>query len=199
VKLAWRGTPFIAIPVSVRYEFPERVSHFKPIQDFSKVGLTHAWLITLAIIWYWPKCLLSLNNVSSAVRAEFLRPEESSIRKAFSIGFGFFMGIAPLWGFQLLIGIPAAVLLKLNRVLFVVAANISIPPMIPFIILGSYAVGAPFVREAATELPAIQDLGLEDIGMHLRQYLIGSVVLAVLAFLAGTVLSFAILRPLRGK
>lgn len=45
------------------------------------------------------------------------------------------MGIVPIWGFQLLVGIPLAVLMRMNKVLFIAAANISIPPMIPLIIL----------------------------------------------------------------
>src|SRR5690625_5976576 len=41
------------------------------------------------------------------------------------------MGIVPVWGFQLLIGIPLAVLLKLNKGLFLIGANISIFPLTP--------------------------------------------------------------------
>ena len=53
--------------------------------------------------------------------------------KASSIGFGVFMGIVPVWGFQLAIGIPLALLFKLNKALFLIAANISIfPPIIWF-------------------------------------------------------------------
>ena len=45
--------------------------------------------------------------------------------KAASIGFGIFMGIFPIWGFQLIIGIPLAILFKMNKVLFIVFANIN--------------------------------------------------------------------------
>ena len=41
------------------------------------------------------------------------------------------MGIVPLWGYQMLITLFLAHLFRLNKVIALVAANISIPPMIP--------------------------------------------------------------------
>ena len=133
------------------------------------------------------------------MKAEFQRPEESSWRKALSIGFGFFMGILPIWGFQLLVGIPSALALRLNRVLFITAANISIPPLIPLIIYGSYKAGAPFMGENAVDLHFSRDITLSAIWESLQQYLIGGVVLAVAMGVLGTVVTFVLLRPFRGK
>jgi hypothetical protein len=59
--------------------------------------------------------------------------------RAASVGFGMFMGIVPIWGFQLLVGIPLAIAMRLNKTLFIVAANISIFP--PVIWVASLAVG----------------------------------------------------------
>ena len=44
---------------------------------------------------------------------------------------GIFMGIVPIWGYQMLATLFLAHVLKLNKVIAIVAANISIPPMIP--------------------------------------------------------------------
>ena len=44
---------------------------------------------------------------------------------------GVFMGIIPIWGYQLITAIALAYLLRLNKLIVIVAANISIPPMIP--------------------------------------------------------------------
>ncbi len=199
VKLAWRGTPFKVVPVSVRYDFPERVSHFRPFQDFARVSLTNTWLVTLALLWYWPKQLFINGGLSRRLRSEFHRPDESSWRKAGSIGFGLFMGIVPIWGFQLLVGIPLSMIMRLNRVLFITAANISIPPLIPLIIFASYMAGAPFMGSEAIELDLADDITLDHVREHLQQYVVGSVVLAIAAGLIGMMVTFFLLRALRGK
>ncbi|MBK7039822.1 MAG: DUF2062 domain-containing protein [Bacteroidetes bacterium] len=54
------------------------------------------------------------------------------------------MGIIPIWGFQLLVGIPLAILMKMNKTLFIVAANISIFP--PIIWAASLATGKLIYR-----------------------------------------------------
>ena len=140
VKLAWRFVPFVAVPIRVKYDPNERVSHFRPARDFTRISILNTVLVLTALIWYYPRKLFSVQTWN-AIRHEAIKPEESNGMKALSIGFGFFMGIVPLWGFQLLIGIPLAVLFRMNKVLFIAAANISIPPMIPFIIYGSFLCG----------------------------------------------------------
>ena len=199
VRLAWRDVPFVQVPVSVRYDFPERVSHFRPGKDFLRISLLNSVLVTLAFLWHWPKQLLTGGRLWRRLKEEAVRPEESSLHKALSIGFGLFMGIVPIWGFQLAVGIPLAFLLKLNRVLFVAAANISIPPMIPLILYGSYRMGAPFVGDDRVRIERFADLTLEAIHWNMMQYLLGAVLLAVVAGLAGTLVSWAGLRGARGR
>src|SRR5690606_41820547 len=67
-----------------------------------------------------------------------------------------------IWGFQLLVGIPFAIFTKLNKVLFIAAANISIPPFIPFIIYGSYKMGELVLGKPEVELPKLSEITLED-------------------------------------
>ena len=199
VKLAWHGTPFVQVPVSVRYDMPDRVSHFKPVRDFARISVLNTWLITLAIVWHWPKRLFFQGGLRKAIRSEAVRPGESSLRKAVAIGFGFFMGIVPIWGFQLLVGIPLAYAFRLNRVLFLAAAHISVPPMIPLILYASYVAGAPFVGGDAF-LPADPlALDLDDIQRQVMQYVIGSMVLATGAGLVGAAISYPIITSIRRK
>lgn len=199
VRLAWRDVPFVQVPVSVRYDFPERVSHFRPGKDFLRISLLNSVLVTLAFLWHWPKQLLTGGRLWRRLKEEAVRPEESSWHKALSIGFGLFMGIVPIWGFQLAVGIPLAFLLKLNRVLFVAAANISIPPMIPLIVYASYRMGAPFVGDDRVRIERFADLTLEAIHWNMMQYLLGAVLLALAAGLVGTLMSWAVLRGARGR
>lgn len=199
VRLAWRDVPFVQVPVSVRYDFPERVSHFRPGKDFLRISLLNSVLVTLAFLWHWPKQLLTGGRLWRRLKEEAVRPEESSWHKALSIGFGLFMGIVPIWGFQLAVGIPLAFLLKLNRVLFVATANISIPPMIPLIVYASYRMGAPFVGDDRVRIERFADLTLEAIHWNMMQYLLGAVLLALAAGLVGTLVSWAVLRGVRGR
>ena len=199
VKLAWSGVPFAQVPVRVRYDFPERVSHFKPFLDFTRISFLNAWLVTCALVWYWPKRLLLQGGLWRAIKAEAIHPEESSIRKACAIGFGFFMGIVPIWGLQLLIGIPLAYALRLNRVLFIAAANISLPPMIPLILYASYRFGAPIVGGNAFVPEDLDGLSLATVHQHVVQYATGAVALALTVAAIGTTFSVALLRAMRGR
>ncbi|HRD52597.1 MAG TPA: DUF2062 domain-containing protein [Flavobacteriales bacterium] len=199
VKMAWSGTPFAQVPVRVRYDFPERVSHFKPFLDFSRISVLNTWLVTCALMWYWPKRLLLQGGLWRVIKAEAIHPEESSLRKACAIGFGFFMGIVPIWGLQLLVGIPLAYALRLNRVLFVAAANISLPPMIPLILYASYRMGAPFAGADAYMPDSFDELSLAGIHAHVMQYAVGAVLLALMAGGLGVAISYPILRALRKR
>ncbi|MCK5845979.1 MAG: DUF2062 domain-containing protein [Bacteroidales bacterium] len=127
------------------------------------------------------------------IREDFnkqIKLELSNPRKlSFTIGFGVFMGIVPAWGFQMMIAFALAQLMHLNKTLVIIASNISIPPLIPFILLGSYWIGGvtmgkegggPLIRN----LKNISDVTLEDffdnIGKDLFQYIFGAFVLAII-------------------
>ncbi len=55
VRASWSGIKIDSVPVEVYYAPKEtRVSHFRPFQDFSRVSLLNAVLVTLTIIYYAP-------------------------------------------------------------------------------------------------------------------------------------------------
>ncbi|WP_294670816.1 DUF2062 domain-containing protein [uncultured Fluviicola sp.] len=195
VKLAWRFVPFVAVPIQVKYDPSERVSHFRPARDFTRISILNTFLVLTALIWYYPRKLFSVRTWN-VIKHEAIKPEESNFRKALSIGFGFFMGIVPLWGFQLLIGIPLAILFRMNKVLFIAAANISIPPMIPFIIYGSFICGQLFLT-GTTNTTQLTDLSLEAIRKNVYQYAIGACIFATIAFIASFLVSFILLKIFR--
>ena len=72
--------------------------------------------------------------------------------KAVSVAFGVFMGIVPIWGFQLVSRNFLAIVFKLNKAMVIIAANISIPPMIPLIIFLSYKTGAFWMGANAMQI-----------------------------------------------
>jgi uncharacterized protein (DUF2062 family) len=120
------------------------------------------------------------------------------LRKALSVAFGIFMGIVPIWGFQLIVGISLAVLFRLNKALVIIAANISIPPMIPLIIFLSYKGGAYWVSgQSASVVAYSKILSLKSIENNFTQYLYGSITLAVIAGLTFGSLTFILLKLLK--
>ena len=71
---------------------------------------------------------------------------DSNPRLAASIGLGVFFGIAPLWGYQMIAAAVTAHFTHLNKAVAVISSNISIPPMIPFILLRKLLDGAQVLQ-----------------------------------------------------
>ncbi len=195
VRLAWKNIPFKPVQVQVKYDPDERVSHFRPGRDFFRISVLNSVLVLIALLYYYPKQLFSIQTFE-LIKHEAIKPEESNFSKALSLGFGVFMGIVPLWGFQLLIGIPLSVLFRMNKVLFITAANISLPPMIPLIIYASLLVGQLFI-DGAVNSEKILEFTTDSISENLQQYLIGAVLLALIAFFSVFSVSFILLKLFR--
>lgn len=190
VRLAWKNIPFKAIPIQVKYDADERVSHFRPGRDFFRISVLNSILVFGALFYFFPKKVLS-RNTWNLIKNEAIKPQESNLMKSLSLGFGVFMGIFPIWGFQLLVGIPLSILFRMNKVLFIAAANISIPPMIPIIIYSSFLVGQYFTANAINPSQLLA-FDLETIKTNTFQYITGAIILAFLAFLLVTIVSFAL-------
>ena len=104
------------------------------------------------------------------------------------------MGIIPLWGFQLAIAIPLAFLFRLNKVLVILAANISIPPMIPLILFLSHLTGAFWMGNHAVPLSFHKDLSLELLGEGFYQYVLGAITLAIGSGVVFGLIAYGLLR-----
>jgi uncharacterized protein (DUF2062 family) len=104
------------------------------------------------------------------------------------------MGILPIWGFQLITAIFGAVLLRLNKGLVIVFANISIPPVIPLIIYASYRFGAFWMPGSDHRISLTKSLSLSAIRYNFKQYLVGSISLSIVAGLVAGLISFVLLK-----
>mgnify|MGYP000039904367 CR=1 FL=1 len=195
VRLAWRRVKFVPVSIQVKYDPNERVSHFRPGRDFFRISVLNSVLVFFALIYYYPKKFFSFQTLAH-IKQEAVKPNETNLKKALSIGFGFFMGIFPIWGFQLLIGIPLAMLFRLNKVLFITAANISIPPMIPFIIYSSLLTGQLFVS-GEVHYSSVLDFSSKEVQSNIYQYFVGAILLSVFAFFAGFIVTFGLLTIFR--
>ncbi len=104
------------------------------------------------------------------------------------------MGIFPIWGFQLIVAITLAFLLRLNKVLVILAANISIPPMIPLILFLSHLTGAIWMGEKAQRITFSREITFEMMEASFIQYVLGAMTLAFVAGIAATGLTFIMLK-----
>ena len=128
------------------------------------------------------------------LREDILESNDSNLKKSLSIALGTFIGISPFWGFQTVIVIFLSVTLRLNKILAFAFSNISLPPVIPFIIFGSFLVGS-YIVPSETQLVFDTSITFTAIKNNMQQYLVGSFILAlstavILGFLSFLLLTF---------
>jgi glycosyltransferase involved in cell wall biosynthesis len=185
VRSVWKKVSIVPIPIRIYYApDEERVSHFKPVRDFLRISLLNIFLVVAAFLWFRPFAFirsLSKENIKKWFREYILQSSENNRKITLSVMLGVFMGIIPAWGYQMLAAFSLAHLFKLNKAITVVASNISIPPMIPFILFGSFAAGAWVLNRPLTL--SLHTVSFEAIGRDLLQYIVGCFVLAGLGAL----------------
>jgi glycosyltransferase involved in cell wall biosynthesis len=204
VRAAWNGVEVVSVPVSVYYApAAERVSHFRPFKDFFRISVLNTILVLISFLYIKPRDFIGIlfdkQKFKKLINDHLFHPYHSARLKAASVAFGIFMGIVPIWGFQLVTAIFGAILLKLNKPIVIVAANISIPPMIPLIIYGSYKMGAFWMGANAMAIDFSSDITLDSIKKNLLQYIYGSITLAVVAGIAFGILTFIFLKLIDKK
>lgn len=182
VRSAWNGVAVKNVPIHVLYDPKERVSHFRPFKDFTRISILNTVLVFLTFFYIIPRNFFrsfKKKSLHDFVKENIFGSEDSPEKMAASIGLGVFMGIAPLWGFQTAIVITLSVFLRLNKVLAFTFSNISLPPFIPLIIYLSLLVGGWVIPSGSHHsLFELEQISFATIQTHLFQYLIGSVVLA---------------------
>ncbi|MFP3596203.1 DUF2062 domain-containing protein [Chryseobacterium sp. SIMBA_029] len=179
VRTAWRHVPVKNVPIKVLYDPAERVSHFRPFKDFTRISILNTILVTITLLYIIPRNFINnfrKKSFKKFIKEDVLESDGSNRTKALSIALGVFIGFSPFWGFQTLLVISLSVLFKLNKVLAFVASNVSLPPFIPFVIAASLFLGAPFVQGDSNFLS--HELNFDLIKNHLLQYVIGSGILA---------------------
>ena len=199
VRSAWKGIDVLSVPVSVYYAPREtRVSHFRPFKDFTRISILNTFLVILTFLYIKPRNFFrALGNKKKRRQLlddHFFNPHHSDELKAVSIAFGIFMGIVPIWGFQLATAIFLSIVFRLNKPLVIIAANISIPPMIPVIIYLSYKMGAYWMGSNAVDIAFDRNITLQTMYNNLQQYIYGSITLAIIAGVAFGLVSYMLLK-----
>ncbi len=204
VRAAWRGVKIESVPVSVYYAPKEiRVSHFRPFKDFTRISILNTFLVIITFLYIKPRnfvrMLFDKKKMNEFLKDHLFQPHQSDLLKSVSVAFGIFMGIIPIWGIQLGTAIFFAILFRLNKALVIIAANISLPPMIPLIIFGSYKIGALWMGDRVGHLEFSKDITRESIRTNLEQYIYGSITLAVFAALLFGIVTFGLLKLFKKK
>ena len=223
VRAAWAGIHVKCVPVRVYYTpADERITHFRPFQDFSRISVLNTVLVFFTLIWFKPRDLVRyiLNqSLKKLVQDYIIRSDEPAIVKALSVGTGIFFGIAPLWGAQLLLAFGVAWLFRLNKAISLLVSNISIPPMIPFILYGSYKMGGLVLGKAPTDEALLKYPGMKfiydwmihaigsfhirnaelaaEIARNVTQYIIGGFALAIFSSVLAGIITFILVKILK--
>lgn len=210
VRSAWSNIVTIPIPVKVYYPpEEERVTHFRPLVDFTRISILNTVLVLITFLYIIPlKTIkyLTNNRFTKVIKEQIMLHNENPAKISVGIGFGVFMGIAPIWGFQMIVAVLLAHFLKLNKIIVLAFSNISLPPLIPFIIYLSYATGGLIMDnpiEFTTEtIYYLKDQimhgeffnTLNEFGYSILQYIIGSILLGLLLGGIATAISYIIIK-----
>ncbi len=203
VRAAWKGIKIDSVPVSVYYApKEERISHFRPFQDFSRVSILNSILVFLAIIYYKPFSFIkkiNKENIKKFYYEEIIHNKQSNAKIISSVMLGAFMGIAPIWGYQIIITLIIGQLFRLNKIIAVTVSNISLPPMIPFILWGSFYIGGVFTK-GQSYIPELNtNLKFDVIKNNVFQYVTGALILAFAVSVFFGLITFVLLSIFRNK
>ena len=201
VFASWGGIAVRNIPVHVYYPPEgERVSHFRPGRDFTRISILNIVLVLIALLWIYPRNFcrkFTRENIKRFISNNITHSPDSNLRITAAVMLGIFMGIVPIWGYQMIVAFAIAHLLKLNKILTLVASNISIPPMLPFLIYGSYFTGCK-VLQVPLEL-TLSNITLESVKHSLLPYIVGSFIFAALCSAAVGAVTLGLLTVFRRK
>lgn len=195
----WKGIAVVNVPINVYYPPKgERISHFRPLADFTRISILNTFLVIIALLLIHPRNFfrkLSWTNIKAFFDKHLLKTKDSNITITKSIMLGVLLGILPIWGYQMIVAVLLAQFLKLNKVITLIAANISIPPLTPLVLYGSYLTGALALDQSPSL--KLNDFSFDAIKTVLGQYLVGSLLFSVFCSLLIGAISFVILRLTR--
>ncbi|MGE8425459.1 MAG: DUF2062 domain-containing protein, partial [Sphingobacterium siyangense] len=176
VRSAWKDIVVKNVPIKILYDPTERVSHFRPFKDFTRISILNTFLVLISLLYIFPRNAFrsfKKKSFKDFLKEDILGTHDSDFIKSISIALGVFIGIAPLWGFQSFLSIFLASVFRLNKGLCFAFSNVSIPPMIPLIIWGSIQTGKLFISSAKPLLD-YSHIDFQAISEHFLQYVLGS-------------------------
>jgi glycosyltransferase involved in cell wall biosynthesis len=192
VKAAWNGINIESIPVHHCYlSANQKVSHFKPVRDFLQIFKVNSVFVLIKI--FLPFLILNTKGEKWSQKLfEFfkkeLRRNTSPKQAASSISLGVFIGILPIYFFQVATLFILSIFLKINRPLAFLGVCVSSPPFLPIIISIAIAIGQCIVPVSWTNL--FDNLNHSFIIKGGIYWFFGSIVLAFICYLICWILSY---------
>lgn len=181
VRTAWNGVEVRNVPVRVLYDPAERVSHFRPFRDFTRISILNTILVIITLLYIKPRSFIrkfKKKSFRDFIKEDILQTDDSNEVKAASLALGVFLGIIPVWGFQTFLSIFLAAVFRLNKAISFVGSNISIPPMIPLVVWVSLKIGSVLIPSDQEPVLNFNSISYESVKLHLVQYIAGSLILA---------------------
>ena len=115
-RMVWKGAEIVSVPIQVNYFPPgKRVTHFHKIKDNLRLVVLNTILVCVSL----------------------LKRNDAPLKSAFATAVGVFVGCLPLYGLHTFIIAALAFVLRINFVYLFLGTQISIPPLVPLIILGA--------------------------------------------------------------
>jgi uncharacterized protein (DUF2062 family) len=198
VRASWVGTPIVPTPVKCVYQPDQlRQSHFRPVRDLAHITIMNiglvlqSWVVprTLRVAWSFGE----KKTLRQTVAEFFAEHAHDPLRLSLAVGLGLFFGIAPIWGYQMILAGTVAHWLRLNKAITLLASNISIPPMMPFILYGALALGHWLFTGQPLDLSPHQmtkSRALEYLG----QWVVGSLALGAILGALGIIITYGTAR-----
>ena len=203
VRAAWLRTPIMPVPVTCSY-LPDQIrrSHFRPVVDLARITTMNIGLVLQS--WFVPQSLRiawSLGQKKTprqTVGNFFSEHAHDPLRMSLAVGLGLFCGIAPIWGYQMIVAAALAHFFRLNKAITLVASNISIPPVAPLIVGIAFILGHWIFTGEVLALSWPQ-MTRASTFKFFWQFLIGSIALAVIVATVGTIATYAVARLVKRK
>ena len=129
--------------------------------------------------------------------SDFDIKHESNEKVAAAIAVGVLVGILPIWGFQMMVGVAIAQFFGLNRLVVLATSNISLPPMTVGILYGSYLCGSLIFDDALSI--SMDGISLDIMLASGKCYFVGAIILAIISAVIAYIISFLLLHLLRRK
>jgi uncharacterized protein (DUF2062 family) len=202
VRAAWTGTPIFPVPVKCTYADGLRNSHFRPVRDLAHITIMNIGLVLQS--WFVPQKLRAAwsrgekKSFCEAAKEIFSDHAHEPFRLSLAVGVGLFCGLAPIWGFQMIATLALAHWLRLNKMIALLVSNISIPPLMPFILYGELVLGHRLCTGGAF-LFSQHQISRALMLHYFGQWCVGSLVLAVVVAVVGFIATYGIARLVRKK
>lgn len=179
IRLLWKKVAFSEVKVPVYYPpAAERVSHFRKFKDNFRISILNTLFVILSLF----------------------RQEQSPSKMSLALALGVFIGTTPLFGFHAPLALTVALLFRLSPLLLILGTQISIPPLIPFLIFGSLTFGNLLVGKPLPSMSAVPNL--TTAALFFKEWFLGSLILGfllgVFVYIVCRIVGVRFSRPGRG-